>query len=166
MSVSRRLNVALALIVVLMGTTAVAVAAPRQGRVRLVRLVAVQPEMLPAPATALMEPPDLAPAPAQKYLGLVAAPKYHFHHKHHRTLRKTCCGRCPPQKVILDVQDPCGRPVEVCVSIPGCCHGDPRVLKDRDILGRFSYTYRWQSGYKIDVVFRPRGDVVVHTWGR
>ena len=133
---------------------------------RLSQFVTVQPETLPTPEGA-PTPQRVVPYSSQKgLLPVVGTTKYRLRYKHHHTIRRTCCGCCPPQKILLDVLDPCCKPVAIPVPVPGCCQGDPHVSTGRDILGRFSYTYRWRSGYKVDVVFRPRGDVVVHTWGR
>ena len=178
MNAFQRLIVIAALIVTFAGTEAFSFAAPRPTRSTSVRPVPVQPvrvqpEVLPTPPEVTPVPPPVIGRPvmppnylAPNYLALVAPPKYRVRVKHHRTLRKTCCGSCVARTVILDVQGPNHRAVAFPVPIPGCCAGDPVVAKDRDILGRFSYTYRWPSDYKIDVVFRVRGDIVVHTWGR
>ncbi len=82
-------------------------------------------------------------------------------HPHYRTCRLSCT----TQQVMMEVKDPCGCPVLVSICLPSCCEDAPVVCTGRDILHRFSYTYEWRSGYKVDIVFRRRGDIVVHSWG-
>lgn len=50
----------------------------------------------------------------------------------------------------------------VCVKVPACCEGDPHVSSRRGILGRGIVEVCWDCGWTAKVVFRARGDVVVH----
>ncbi len=95
-------------------------------------------------------------------------PEYCVKYRHHPTLRKICCGCCTTQQVVLVVQDPCccKCAVEVCICIPGCCKGEPKVSSRCGILGRRIVTYEWCCGYKARVVFSGCSDVVVTTYGR
>ena len=121
-----------------------------------------QQEALPSPSDIIVTPP-----PAQYADPVVAVPvkyaKYKINYWNHAFLGRTCCKL---QDVVLEVKGPCHCMVQVPVCVPGCCTDVPHISTGRDIFGRFSYTYQWRSGYKVDVVFRPRGDVMVHTWTR
>ena len=93
------------------------------------------------------------------------APCISYHH--HRTLRRTCCGCCDPINAILEVTDPvCCTTVEVPVCLPGCCDGVPTVCPGRGLLGRGVVEYQWCCGYRVKVVFKKCGDIVVHSYGR
>ncbi len=124
-----------------------------------------------APAQKLMMPAQ----PVQKYgpMQKMAAPscccpqycgiRYHSH----RLPRRRCCACHPPMQTVLAVQDPrhccCGIEIPVCIS--GCCTGAPQVRSRVGLLGCGYVTYRWCCGYTVKIIFRARGDIVVHTYG-
>jgi hypothetical protein len=85
----------------------------------------------------------------------------------HRRLRCVCCGCCkPPVETVLRVQDPCDcTVVEVPVCLPPCCEDAPCVRSRCGLLCRGVVTYDWCCGFKVRVVFRHCGDIVVHTFG-
>lgn len=91
---------------------------------------------------------------------------------HHATLRRTCngCNSCgqPPIVAILPVQDPncCSRCLEIPVCLPSCCCDVPKCSASHGLLGRGKVTYTWCCGYKVVVVFRKNGEVLVHSYGR
>ena len=85
----------------------------------------------------------------------------------HRPCRKVCCCCTPAKETVLKVKDPCCccRVVEVPICLPGCCEGCPCVHSRCGLLGRGVVTYTWCCGYKVRIIFRRCGDVVVHTYG-
>lgn len=124
-----------------------------------------------APAQKMYSP--VAPmqkfGPAQKGVGTACCcPAYGcIRYHNHPLFRKRCCRCCPPIQTVLMVQDPryccCATPVPVCIS--ACCKGAPQVSSRKGVLGCGYVTYRWCCGFKIKVVFRAKGDIVVHTYG-
>lgn len=87
-------------------------------------------------------------------------------YRHHRTLRKTCC-TCETIKVCLQVYDPCCCCcVDVPVCIPACCCGTPSKSARGGLLVRSVTTFHWCCGYKVRVVMGPKGNLVVHSYGR
>jgi len=87
---------------------------------------------------------------------------YRYHHG-----KKACCGCEPPVQTVLSVKEPCCCcPVEVPVCLPACCMGCPKVHSRCGHLGRSVVTYKWCCGYKVRIVFRRCGDVVVHYYGK
>jgi hypothetical protein len=87
-------------------------------------------------------------------------------YKHHRTLRRTCCG-CETRNVVLQVYDPCCCCcVDVPVCIPACCCDAPCVSARGGLIARSVTTFKWNCGYKVIVVMGPRGDLLVHSYGR
>ncbi len=57
-------------------------------------------------------------------------------------------------------------PVTVKVCVPRCCQGAPHCEAGRDLLGRKTYDYCWPCGYRIKIVDRHTGALVVHTFNR
>ncbi|QEG42168.1 hypothetical protein [Roseimaritima ulvae] len=57
-------------------------------------------------------------------------------------------------------------PVMVKVCVPVCCSGPPQCNTGRDLLGRKVYDYCWPNGYRVTVVDRHTGTLVVHTFNR
>lgn len=94
-------------------------------------------------------------------------PKYRIGYRSHRGLFcKVKCG--PTAKTVLMVPDPycCECAVDIPVCIPACCALEqPSISRRTGVLGRHYATYCWSCGYKVEVVFRCRGDVMVHTYG-
>ncbi len=80
---------------------------------------------------------------------------------------KLCCGCDPPKEITLKVTDPCtGCIVEVPVCVPACCEGEPDVCCGTGLFCRDVVDYEWCCGFRVKVVFRKRGDLLVKTWGR
>ncbi len=57
-------------------------------------------------------------------------------------------------------------PVAVKVCVPVCCVGAPQCDAGHDLLGRKTYEFCWPCGYRIKVVDRHTGTLVVHTFDR
>lgn len=55
-------------------------------------------------------------------------------------------------------------PVMVKVCVPACCVAAPQCETGRDLLGRKTYEYCWPCGYRVKVVDRHTGTLVVHTF--
>ncbi|GEM_PF-5409624 len=71
------------------------------------------------------------------------------------------------QTVETHVQVPCQCcPVTVKVCVPVCCAGAPALDIQRDLLGRKTYDFCWPCGYRIKIVDRHTGTLVVHTFNR
>ena len=89
-------------------------------------------------------------------------------YKYHRRCRKVCCTAEPPIKMVLLVKNPAdceGCHVEIPVCIPGCCTDVPCVRDRCGIFHRGIVTYDYASGFRIKVIFRARGDIVVRYYG-
>jgi len=100
------------------------------------------------------------------------------HHKRHKKIckecgrrrcKKDCKEKCkpakPPIKVILAVVDPCCCcKIEVPVCLPACCKGAPTKKCSKGLLGSTT-TYKWCCGYKVRIVVKKCGDLVVHSYG-
>jgi hypothetical protein len=87
-------------------------------------------------------------------------------YKHHLTLRRTCC-TCKTINVVLQVYDPCCCCcVDVPVCIPACCCGAPSQWSRGGLIARSVTHFRWCCGYRVKVVMGPRGNLVVHSYGR
>ena len=86
--------------------------------------------------------------------------------KHHR-LRRVCCDPClPPLNMVLQVPDPCtGCPIDVPVCVPACCADLPKVCPRKGLLGRRITEFEWCCGYRIKVVVKHNGDLIVHCYG-
>ncbi|MCH2124948.1 MAG: hypothetical protein MK165_09150 [Pirellulaceae bacterium] len=90
-------------------------------------------------------------------------------YRHHgkSKCRRSCCDCPPPVQTSLMVKNPCSccccyYKIDVCV--PACCEGEPCVVSHCCLLGG-SVVYRWACGYRVKVVFKKCGNVVVHTFG-
>lgn len=74
--------------------------------------------------------------------------------------------RCQDQvEIVMAVDNPADCDsclVEVPLCLPCCCTDEPTVTSDCGHFGRGSVEYCWSCGYRATVVFRARGDVVVH----
>ena len=90
-------------------------------------------------------------------------------YRNHALCRKRCCkGHHPAVPTCLMVNDPCtpcSCPIEVPVCIPVCATGLPRIAHHRGLFGRPVVTYTWCTGFTIKLVFRKRGDLLVHYYG-
>ncbi len=75
-----------------------------------------------------------------------------------------CCESAPPIETTMLVKDPasCDCYAEIPVCLPCCCVGEASICNRDGILGRSWVDYEWDCGFKISVLFRARGDVVVH----
>lgn len=87
-------------------------------------------------------------------------------YRHHKSLKKKCCGCNDTISTVLKVCDTCCGEVEIPVCLPCCCEGTPTVCTHNGILGRHSVTYTWCCGYRVKVVFDRCGDIVVHSYDR
>ncbi|MFV2067964.1 MAG: hypothetical protein ACC645_13405 [Pirellulales bacterium] len=89
-------------------------------------------------------------------------------YRHHGRCRKVCCTSAPAIKTVLLVKNPADCRecyVEVPVCIPACCTQPPCVVSRCGLFGRGIVDYEYPCGFRIRVIFRRSGDVVVHTFG-
>ena len=89
-------------------------------------------------------------------------------YRKHHLMRRVCCDPClPPMNVVLQVMDPCtGCPIDVPVCVPGCCTGLPKVCGRKGLFGRPITEFDWCCGYRVKVVMKLNGDLIVHCYGR
>jgi hypothetical protein len=86
--------------------------------------------------------------------------------KYHHCGPKLCCGCEPPKEVVLKVKNPCtGCEVDVPICMPACCEGEPEVCYGKGLFCRDTVEYEWCCGFRVKVVFRHCGDLLVKTWG-
>jgi hypothetical protein len=79
---------------------------------------------------------------------------------------KLCCGCDPPKEITLKVKNPCtGCEVDVPVCLPACCEGEPTVCCGTGLFCRDVVDFEWCCGFRVKVVFRHCGDLLVKTWG-
>ncbi|MFI4875154.1 MAG: hypothetical protein ACIALR_07445 [Blastopirellula sp. JB062] len=85
---------------------------------------------------------------------------------HRKLFARRNCGTCaPPVKMVLLVEKPCTDcAFEVPVCVPACCEGVPTVCSRSGILGRQIVEYEWCCGFRIRMVFKRHGDLVVHSY--
>ena len=78
-------------------------------------------------------------------------------------LGRKCYGREPPIKTILLAKNPagCSCAVEIPICVPACCSRPPHVEDHCGLFGRGIVDYEWCCGFRLKVVFRACGDVVV-----
>ena len=80
--------------------------------------------------------------------------------------RKVCCGCDPPVKTTLKVADPCCCKTcyDIPICLPACCKGEP-CIKDRcGVCCKGVIVYKWCCGYKVKVVIKKCGDIVVTSY--
>lgn len=100
--------------------------------------------------------------------GAAYCPDYKISYHHHRGVLRRVKSCDPPVETVLAVPDPeCESClVQIPVCIPACCAAEqPKVSYKKGVLGRCHATFVWCCGYKVDVMFRCRGDVLVTTHG-
>lgn len=117
---------------------------------------------MPMPADA--EPMPLAEPAAPPAIQLVT-PRiaYRTHLGARRMLRRNAPVNV---SVVAEHPDPCVNcAVEVPLCITCCCTGEPVMTSHCGLLGRGVVEYCWSCGFSATVVFRARGDVVVHYRG-
>ena len=80
--------------------------------------------------------------------------------------RKVCCGCDPPTKTTLKVDDPCCCKTcyDIPICLPACCKGDPCVKGRCGICCKGFVVYEWCCGYKVKVVIKKCGDIVVTSY--
>ena len=126
--------------------------------------VVVEPPqaVMPAPADAELMPGAVPAAPPASQL---ATP--HIAYRTHLGARRMLRRNAPINvSVVAEHPDPCiDCAVEVPLCIPCCCTGEPVVTSHRGLLGRGVVEYCWSCGFRAEVVFRNRGDMVVHYRG-
>ncbi len=86
-------------------------------------------------------------------------------HKLHRSARRFLACHSGTTHAVLEVINPadcrcCCYEVEVC--LPACCTGVPHWSSRVGLFRRGIVEYCWPCGWRAKVVFRARGDVVVH----
>ena len=122
---------------------------------------------LPAAAGEAAEPVPVCAAPEPACAPVQPCCEPCIRYVAHRLCRKVCCCCTPPKQIVLQVQDPCccDRVVQIPVCVPGCCGDDPCVTSRCGLLCRGVVKYEWCCGFRVRVVFRHCGDIVVHTYG-
>ncbi len=86
--------------------------------------------------------------------------------RYHHCGPKLCCGCDPPTEITLKVKNPCtGCEVDVPICLPACCKGEPTVCCGTGLFCRDVVDYEWCCGFRVKVVFRHCGDLLVKTWG-
>jgi hypothetical protein len=80
--------------------------------------------------------------------------------------RKVCCGCDPPVKTTLKVADPCCCKTcyDIPICLPACCKGEPCVKDRCGALCKGVVVYKWCCGYKVKVVIKKCGDIVVTSY--
>ena len=72
-----------------------------------------------------------------------------------------CQSSVPVTMCVKNPADCCHYAVEFC--LPCCCVGEARLCSaECGLLGRGVVTYQWDCGLCAKVIFRARGDVVIH----
>jgi hypothetical protein len=116
------------------------------------------------PATGpMMQPVMQGDAAACCSIGAPAQPCIDY--RTHRSARKMyrCTGEKPVVVMAKNLINCCDYEVPLC--IPCCCEGVPCVTTECSPLGRAKVEYCWDCGFKATVVFRARGDIMVHYKG-
>ncbi|MGD9722295.1 MAG: hypothetical protein AB7O59_11360 [Pirellulales bacterium] len=86
--------------------------------------------------------------------------------KYHHCGPKLCCGCEPPKEITLKVKNPCtGCEVDVPICLPACCKGEPEICCGKGLFCRDVVEYEWCCGFRVKVIFRHCGDLLVKTWG-
>ena len=80
--------------------------------------------------------------------------------------RKVCCGCEPPVKTTLKVADPCCCKTcyDIPICLPACCKGEPCVTDRCGVCCKGVVVYKWCCGYKVKVVIKKCGDIVVTSY--
>ena len=80
--------------------------------------------------------------------------------------RKVCCGCDPPVKTTLKVADPCCCKTcyDIPICLPACCKGEPCVKDRCGVCCKGVVVYKWCCGYKVKVVIKKCGDIVVTSY--
>jgi hypothetical protein len=88
-------------------------------------------------------------------------------YRKHHLRRRVCCDPClPPINMVLQVTDRCTCcPIDVPVCVPGCCADLPKVCPRKGLFGRSITEFEWCCGYRIKVVMKHNGDLIVHSYG-
>ena len=80
---------------------------------------------------------------------------------------KLCCGCEPGKPITMTVKDPCtGCETEIQVCLPACCEGEPTMCCGTGLFCRDVINYEWCCGFRVKVIFKHCGDLIVKTWGR
>ena len=124
------------------------------------------------PATAV--PPATTVPPTYDFYGgkpvWATAKPVKIRYMNHRLLRRKDRSGLPPQQIVLMASDPLAvglscYPVQIPVCVPGACFGKPVATAYKDFLGRGVVAYDWCCGFRVKIVFRCSGDIVVHYYG-
>ena len=94
-------------------------------------------------------------------------------HKLHRSARRFLACNCGTTHAVLEVTNPAdclgccpadclGCCYEIQLCLPECCTGTPCQSSRVGLFRRGMVEYCWPCGWRATVVFRARGDVVVH----
>lgn len=139
---------------------------------------AADPHHAASPAPALVQPghahaqpapPHAAAAPLHfpGHAPAVCCEKPKIRYWNHPLLARDVCPCDCNQTYETHLEVPCRCcPVAVKVCVPVCCTGAPKLDISRDLLGRKVYDFCWACGYRVKVVDRHTGTLVVHTFDR
>ena len=115
-------------------------------------------EVLPAPSAEARTEVMLSSAP-------VCSPARVSSYRWHRSAKRfSAChrGTIDTSLVVDNPADCASCCYEVAICVPACCAGEPRHWSRVGLFGRGIVEYRWRCGWTVRVIFRARGDVVVH----
>jgi len=129
-------------------------------------------QILPAPLPEPVQPPGIIQAPhaiqgdalQELHVQKGCAPSCGYgsiKYKYGKRVRKNGSG--PPLTIELTVQDPCycDCAVRIPVCMPACCTDVPSVTSRGGAAGKGVVKYRWSCGYRVIIVFRRSGDILV-----
>lgn len=102
------------------------------------------------------------------YAPKTCCPPHHIRYVDHKSAQRMFCSCCPPQHVVLQVPNPCdcGCPIDVPVCLPPCCNLPPKVDMRKGLFGAGIAIYDWCCDYKVKIIVKHNGDVIVHSIGR
>jgi hypothetical protein len=132
-----------------------------------------QDEVLPPPVVPdVPVPSPIAPSLSDRVIRQWSTPakiapvkRPHVTYRNHPLHRKHHLACLPTHQVLLHVKDPvrCCT-VEVPLCLPACC--DASCMANRTgLMGRGVVCYDWDCGVRVKIVFRHKGDVLVHYYG-
>ena len=118
----------------------------------------VQAEVIMPPAPVVAAPAHAVYDPIYKELPVTN----HIMHVGARRFARCHRGMMHAKLEVTNPADCDGCYYWVSAKVPACCEGEPSRSGRVGILGRGVVEYRWSCGWTVKVVFRSRGDVVVH----
>lgn len=87
-------------------------------------------------------------------------------YRYHRLGSRCKFERCDMHEACVLVKDPCSSCyIEVPVCVPRCCTAVCSVECRKGLFGRTKYEYCWDCGFRMEVVVKKDGDMIVHYYG-